>query len=439
MRRRAWSTRRLTNGLRVLLCSSLMHGRRRATTWAVAATAALIVGLSFGDVSVAKGPPPVDRPATAPPAGPPPPPASTGDGGKRWTSTWLPTGGIGIVVMALGALTLPSLSIAYLTLRLAGRKAALIGLFTQERIIERYLVMRGRRPEREPDDEPDDHYTRRLRQVFDAVFTEELQQQHSPRHFVLPCALTWFSAGLIVYLVGRTAFGPPLPVALPSGLVYALFGAFVWTLWTVIRAYTRNDLTPATLYWVFFRYVLAVGYGMLAATLFAPALADLGAFFIATLPISELLRFIGTRLSPSTPGMARVEGTPKLTEIQGIDAGVVQRLEDLDVHTAQDLAFSDPLSLMLMSNFSPKVLIDWMDQAFLVNYVGEGVKELRPRGIRGSIEMAMLYGVPADDPRVVSIAGALKITKDDTVSLINNLRQDNQLLLLWNLWGVFET
>ena len=91
-----------------------------------------------------------------------------------------------------------------------------------------------------------------------------------------------------------------------------------------------------------------------------------------------------------------------------------------------------------MSNFPPKVLVDWMDQAFLVNYVGDGIKELRVRGIRGSIEMASLHGVEDTDPRMASVATALKVTPADVRNLINNLYTDNHMRLIWELWGVFE-
>ena len=34
--------------------------------------------------------------------------------------------------------------------------------------------------------------------------------------------------------------------------------------------------------------------------------------------------------------------------------------------------------------------MDWIDQCLLYNYLGENIKELRLRGIRGSIEMSGL-------------------------------------------------
>lgn len=377
-------------------------------------------------------------PSVSPPEPQPSPSASPASGTNSVTQTpyGLPASRLAWLLLASGALTLPVVSLAYLVLRLQARKAALVNFFTQDVIIERYLVMRGRRPPR-AEGESDDAYRARLRLAFNTVFTGELRQQYSLRNFVLPMALAWFVAALTIFILVRSIFGPAFSVSLPSAMLYALFGAFVWSVWMIIRAYTRNDLTPSTFYWVFFRHLLALAYGGLAGQIFTPAYADLGAFFVGTLPFSQLIRFFGTRFG-TLAGLTPTEGAPKLSDLQGMDSTVIQRLDEMDIHSAQDLAFSDPMELLLLSNFPVKVLVDWMDQAFLLNYVGEGIADLRVRGIRGAIEMASLHNAPEGDPRVESVATALKVTPSDVRNLASNLYLDNHLLLIWHLWGVFE-
>jgi hypothetical protein len=350
--------------------------------------------------------------------------------------TWLPASPFAAFLAVAGALTLPIISLGYLMLRLEARKRSLVNFFGQEAVVDHYLRMRGCLPAR-PAGEDDAAYARRLRAAFDTVFADQLGQLYSVRNFVIPMALAFLAAALGLLVVVRESFGPPLAIAVPSAVRFAIFGAFVWSVWMVIRAYTRNDLTPATFYWVFFRHLLAVGYGALAGQIFTPAYADLGTFFAAALPFSQLVRFFGSRLG-TVGGLAPAEGAPKLTDIQGMDGSVVQRLEELEVHTAQDLAFSDPLELLLLSNFPPKVLIDWMDQALLLNYVGDGLPQLRLRGIRGAIEMASLHDKEDKDDRLSSLAGALKVSHADVRNLIDVLYDDNQLRFIWGLWGVFE-
>jgi hypothetical protein len=250
--------------------------------------------------------------------------------------------------------------------------------------------------------------------------------------------MAWGATGIAIAVLVAEAFGQSLRPDTPPAVLYAVLGAFFWGAWTVIRGSARWDLMPQTFYWVLFRYILAVAYGLLASELFTAAFANLGAFVVATLPFAESLRFVRSRLSGQIKGWSPAEGHPRLGDLQGLDPSTVERLEELGVYTTQELALSDPLDLLLRSNFSPKILIDWMDQAFLYNYVGERILELRRRGIRGAIELASLRDEPEVAGLLQSLAQVLGISEADIRNLIRSLYLDNQLRLIWEVWGVFE-
>jgi hypothetical protein len=340
-------------------------------------------------------------------------------------------------LMVAGGLLLPIISITYLCLRLPGRRKQLYNLFTMEGILPHYLAMRGRLPKKKQD-ESSDGYAGRLTTEFDKVFSEELGQEYSTSRYVIPMLMAWgATAAAILFLVAE-GFRVPFRANTPLPLVYAVLGAVFWTVWSAVRGYARTDLTPSTFYWTVFRYVLAVAYGLLAAEIFTEAFANLGAFVAATLPFSEGLRLIRSRLGGLVKWWTPVEGHPKLSEIQGMDPSTIENLEELGVHTTQELAFSDPLMLLLKSNFPPKAVIDWMDQSFLYNYVGEKIAQLRLRGIRGAIELAGLYNEPNVTGLVRSVSAVLGITEDDLRNLIRSLYFDNHLRLIWEIWGVWE-
>ncbi len=96
----------------------------------------------------------------------------------------------------------------------------------------------------------------------------------------------------------------------------------------------------------------------------------------------------------------------------------------------------------MRSNFTPNVLIDWMDQCFLFNYVGDQLASLRIVGIRGAIELASIYDYPPGAYKtdlLTALSVRLGTNAVETQTLITNCYMDAQLQLLWGLWGSTET
>jgi len=215
----------------------------------------------------------------------------------------------------------------------------------------------------------------------------------------------------------------------------------VWVFYVLFRDYAVTDIHPGTFHWISFRYVLAVTVGIVSTGAFAEGLRDIGSFVLATLPFADVIRFIRSK----APGLGADEPGPKLSVIQGMDAESAERLAEVGIRSVQQLAFVDPLRLMLGSNLSPKVLIDWMDQAFLYMYVDKAIEKLRPRGVRGAMEMAALYQEKfykdppsASDPLIASFARCLELSESELLRLIKSLYFDNQVLTLWRLWGSLD-
>ena len=86
---------------------------------------------------------------------------------------------------------------------------------------------------------------------------------------------------------------------------------------------------------------------------------------------------------------ANVRPTP-LEMIEGIESHDVLRLDELGVDTCYDLATADFVPLLLKTPYSGRQLIDWILQAKLCVYFGEGVKELRRFGIRTIVDLEAL-------------------------------------------------
>jgi hypothetical protein len=85
-----------------------------------------------------------------------------------------------------------------------------------------------------------------------------------------------------------------------------------------------------------------------------------------------------------------------------------------------------------------------MDQAILFNYLGESAAQLRPLGIRGSIELAALgqrlyKARDEEDKRCANIAihliaQRLNSSDEAALTLIRTFFEDGQVDLLWELY-----
>jgi hypothetical protein len=110
----------------------------------------------------------------------------------------------------------------------------------------------------------DEAWNKILADEFDRVFDLELNQEYSPALYRVPllmaCAV---SVGAAVFLVTAGVHAPILNhVATP--VYFAVLGAFIWSLWTLITRYTQNDLMPSTFWRILLGYLLAIAYGLLA-------------------------------------------------------------------------------------------------------------------------------------------------------------------------------
>jgi hypothetical protein len=271
---------------------------------------------------------------------------------------------------------------------------------------------------------------------LELIFKTELSREYGYLRFTLAIILGSISSGLVIYILATGTLGAFLigtPNIRPTSVEFALSGAFAWTIWLLLSGYDALDLVPSAFYWIPFRYVVAIIIGLLTSSIFKETgLAIIFAFLATSIPYPELLNFLRTQI----PQLGRsYVGEPPLWKIQGMQQSTVYRLQELGIHTTQELAYVDPLMLLFRTIFPPKVVIDWMDQALLYNYVGENIIDLRMRGIRGAIEL-MVAG--RKDPLKEDIAKVLKISKSEVEHFADMLDFDYQVQLVSGIWDEFR-
>jgi hypothetical protein len=173
-----------------------------------------------------------------------------------------------------------------------------------------------------------------------------------------------------------------------------------------------------------------------------PIAFGLGAFPTGTLQ-SILKEQVSSRLELRNGG-TRGEA-PTLQNIQGITPSVAERLLEEGIDSAEALAYTDPLKLLLRTNLQFKVILDLIDQAFLYIYVGASIQKLREVGIRSATDLTdigiLLLSEDTSDQELgqamlQAIATALNMEHVGIVqNLIAALQYDPQVALIIKMWG----
>lgn len=234
----------------------------------------------------------------------------------------------------------------------------------------------------------------------------------------------------------------------------AFAGSYIWVTAALVQQYSGDDLSPASLHAMWVRVLAAT---TVASALSPQLLKDNGAiastaiisFLIAVFPVDTLQNLVRNLARKYLPGLIS-EGpaqAPSLYKLQGMTERVINRLADENIESAERLAYSDPLKLMVRTNVPWVTIVDLIDAALLYGYIGDGIQKTPLMGIRGSIEAARLgadlfkTGV---DPVILQRAEAtltefatvLGIGLESARYLILTLWEDQQVQFIWSLFSV---
>jgi hypothetical protein len=177
--------------------------------------------------------------------------------------------------------------------------------------------------------------------------------------------LAWPSSGFPV----SAFFRPEL-----SLVGYAFLGAYVFTLFHVLRGYQRRDLHPRTYNTVVVRILAAYALGLVVSVVYDGPAAEVLMFFVGFMPQSALV-WLREQLARDQ-GVARklpLHEPAPLTDLEGIDLYDRTRLAEEGVNNVEALAHADIVDLMSSTRICAAQLVDWTDQAILYLRVGGDV------------------------------------------------------------------
>jgi hypothetical protein len=197
----------------------------------------------------------------------------------------------------------------------------------------------------------------------------------------------------------RTA--PPSTVASAgaqgsNGTLFSLYGAYIVTVYFMISRLNSRSLTSRFLFNSVLRAGMALflGYSV-AATNILVGFSDhqqLAVYFCVGLfpawALSAVRRKARDIFQQQEIGC---ESLP-LCVVDGIDDGIADRLAELGLWDVQHLAACNPNDVIGETFYPARRVLDWVDQAILVSYVRGKIVQFRAVGIRGSIDLSVLYG-----------------------------------------------
>jgi hypothetical protein len=191
------------------------------------------------------------------------------------------------------------------------------------------------------------------------------------------CTLVLTIAWMLILLpVGQVATDTTdlLTFLLParSGIVFGLLGAYLFTVISVSRRYTRGDLRPKAYSHIVARILIVVIMAWVVNTMFGTNPTTLAlTFLIGVVPDTfwtVFNEFVGNKLSRFVHSL---EVKHPLTDLEGIDLYDRARLAEEGITNVESLAHHDLIDLVLATRIPIPRLVDWMDQAILYLHLSE--------------------------------------------------------------------
>lgn len=295
---------------------------------------------------------------------------------------------------------------------------------------------------------------------------QTFERYHSPWRYLIPflvlTALT-VSSGYFVYswvnyklLPALVASAAPIPSRLPGPIIMALVGGYIWSVFQICARSRSSELSPDDLYEIDLGLIAAVPVGIA----FSLLTADLGglrsfmAFAASAFPLRDvqrLFRQYATRKALESSDSGDSASLAELhlgTTIEGLSDQTLARLGELRISTVLDMAYCDPIRVMVQTGFPLPVIIDWVDQSLWALYCGDLKSKIDKLGIRCSLDVCEFVDLHLRDSRGqkrTAVDGANKAALDALAlamgsdplllqDLLFRIYCDPQVTVLRKLW-----
>jgi hypothetical protein len=234
---------------------------------------------------------------------------------------------------------------------------------------------------------------------------------------------------------------------IPSPVFFAAIGAYFWGFYEfLIRFRNQNWSSVAQhMIWLKIPISMIVCYFIFADS--SNQISNVLAFGIGAFPIEALRKYVISSTAPKIGYQnAYIINSPSWESIKGITSQVVEKFEEYDIENAHQLASADPFKLHFNTNIEFVSILDFIDQALLIAYLGaDNTKNLNSLGITGAIDFAnILYQHDNSFLNEITKSVNFSITNNNEIlqadvilkSLMKTVLEDSRVQLIWQLWNI---
>ena len=222
-----------------------------------------------------------------------------------------------------------------------------------------------------------------------------------------------------------------------SVLSFAFIGGFIWSATNIIRRLIAFDLSPSVYYSAGIRIlmasiialVLSFLIGEESAAISVTAKSSLAAIsFLTGMFPERVLNYLVKLFQKFVNPNNLISDHLSLYRIQGISLQHKERLEEIGIDNAQNLASSSLTKLLIETPFKSRLLLDWIGQAKLLCYTNEETDKLRSVGIRSVFDLLDPTKKP---PFLEKVAEELKISPILLQNIHNQVKADKGINFLY--------
>lgn len=222
-----------------------------------------------------------------------------------------------------------------------------------------------------------------------------------------------------------------------SVLSWAFLGGFIWSAQNIIRRLIAYDLSPSVYYSAGIRILLASAVALVLSYIlgsetsnfiaFESSLAAIG--LLAGMFPERILNYLIKQYQQFVAGNSVTEQSLSLYNIEGISIYHKERLEEIGIDNAQNLATSSLTQLIAETPFDARQLLDWIGQAKLVCYVKDDIHRLRAIGIRSVFDL-----LRGDKSKIAlrEIADAVGLDTPILEVVHGQVKEDRGIIALFN-------
>ncbi|HEY8153696.1 MAG TPA: hypothetical protein VII72_06160 [Myxococcota bacterium] len=230
---------------------------------------------------------------------------------------------------------------------------------------------------------------------------------HGWNRYRLPLAAVVVLSGLMLAFSGlwiAQKLCPPPSTPIGTALAriepvfpMALWGAYVWSLYEILSRRKSGDLTPVELWEIASRYVTAIPVGYAFSLLIDLSSAQpLAAFAVSAFPLRDIRQFFRayslSKLDRKSETASSADSRGYLSDtLCGVGNATIARLEELNIESYMDLAYADPVKLMIKTGAPIELVLAWIDQAMLSVYAAPHKAALASYGMPCALDMCEFY------------------------------------------------